>query len=236
MNYMKKFDKIFSRGGDDPRREFRKRDQGDSRRDGGFGGGDRERPQMHEATCSDCGKRCEVPFKPSNDRPIYCSQCFPNHGGGSSSDRPQRREYGRSDRPSFQDRQDRRMYDAICGKCGAKFQLPFSPRGDKPVYCNQCFSKPAGSSFGGGSIGGNSSSYPQYKEQFEMLNAKLDRILKALIPVAAEEKTKEKKEEIKKEAAASETKEKTDSPKKAVKKEKKAAVKKPADKKKKAKK
>ena len=41
---------------------------------GGFGGG---RPrEMHKATCSDCKKECEVPFKPSGDRPVYCKECF----------------------------------------------------------------------------------------------------------------------------------------------------------------
>ena len=40
---------------------------------GGFGGGSRE---MHKATCADCKKECEVPFKPSGDRPIYCKECF----------------------------------------------------------------------------------------------------------------------------------------------------------------
>lgn len=40
---------------------------------GGFGGRPRE---MHKATCADCGKECEVPFKPSGDRPVYCRDCF----------------------------------------------------------------------------------------------------------------------------------------------------------------
>ena len=40
---------------------------------GGFGGESRE---MHKATCSECKNECEVPFKPSNDRPIYCKECF----------------------------------------------------------------------------------------------------------------------------------------------------------------
>lgn len=48
---------------------------------GGFSSGPRE---MHKATCSDCGKECEVPFKPSSDssgnpRPVYCRDCFKNH-------------------------------------------------------------------------------------------------------------------------------------------------------------
>ena len=32
--------------------------------------------EMHKAVCSDCGKECEVPFKPSGDRPVYCKECF----------------------------------------------------------------------------------------------------------------------------------------------------------------
>ena len=40
---------------------------------GGFGGGPRE---MHKAICADCKKECEVPFKPSGGRPIYCKECF----------------------------------------------------------------------------------------------------------------------------------------------------------------
>jgi len=43
-------------------------------RGGGFSGGFQR--EMHKAVCSDCGKECEVPFKPSGDRPVYCRDCF----------------------------------------------------------------------------------------------------------------------------------------------------------------
>ena len=45
---------------------------------GGFGGGGfSNRPrEMHKATCAECKKECEVPFKPSGDRPVYCKDCF----------------------------------------------------------------------------------------------------------------------------------------------------------------
>ncbi|MBI3615596.1 MAG: DNA-directed RNA polymerase [Candidatus Omnitrophica bacterium] len=46
---------------------------------GGFGGGSRE---MHKATCGDCQKECEVPFKPSGDRPVYCKECFSKRKAG----------------------------------------------------------------------------------------------------------------------------------------------------------
>ena len=34
------------------------------------------RSQMYPATCSDCGKATEVPFQPSGNRPVYCSDCY----------------------------------------------------------------------------------------------------------------------------------------------------------------
>ena len=45
--------------------------------------------QMYPAVCAQCGKDTEVPFQPSGDRPVYCSECFKEHspsrsyGGGS---------------------------------------------------------------------------------------------------------------------------------------------------------
>jgi CxxC-x17-CxxC domain-containing protein len=51
---------------------------------------------MHKAVCDECGKDCEVPFKPSGDKPIYCSSCFEKKEGGGSK-RPSRRSSGRSD-------------------------------------------------------------------------------------------------------------------------------------------
>ncbi|QSZ66393.1 DNA-directed RNA polymerase [Methanofollis aquaemaris] len=35
--------------------------------------------EMHKTVCSDCGKECEVPFKPTDGRPVYCNDCFPKH-------------------------------------------------------------------------------------------------------------------------------------------------------------
>lgn len=33
----------------------------------------------------------------------------------------------------------RQMYPAVCASCGRDTEVPFEPRGDKPVYCNDCF-------------------------------------------------------------------------------------------------
>ena len=31
---------------------------------------------LHKVICSDCKKECEVPFRPTGDRPVYCKDCF----------------------------------------------------------------------------------------------------------------------------------------------------------------
>ncbi len=51
---------------------------------------DRDRPrdsnrEMFKAQCSDCKAECEVPFKPSDGRPVYCRDCYQKH-------RPPRRD------------------------------------------------------------------------------------------------------------------------------------------------
>ena len=42
------------------------------------------------------------------------------------------------------DRGPRQMYPAVCAQCGQDTQVPFLPRGDRPVYCSDCFSQQAG--------------------------------------------------------------------------------------------
>ena len=32
--------------------------------------------EWFEATCDECGGVAKVPFKPREDRPVYCSECF----------------------------------------------------------------------------------------------------------------------------------------------------------------
>ncbi len=44
----------------------------------GFGGGRGDTSMMHSAVCFECGKDCEVPFKPSGSKPVFCSFCFGN--------------------------------------------------------------------------------------------------------------------------------------------------------------
>ena len=70
------------RGFSDPKRcgacrTARKASRSEGGQGGGYGGGyDRGPREMFAATCSRCGKETEVPFRPTNGKPVYCSDCF----------------------------------------------------------------------------------------------------------------------------------------------------------------
>jgi CxxC-x17-CxxC domain-containing protein len=61
---------------------FGKRDFG-GRGGGGFGGGPKE---LFDAVCANCGKTCQVPFRPNGKKPVFCNDCFKkmNPAGGGS--------------------------------------------------------------------------------------------------------------------------------------------------------
>ncbi|AJF60022.1 MAG: hypothetical protein QT03_C0001G0526 [archaeon GW2011_AR10] len=52
-------------------------------RDNRFGGP----RQMFDAVCSDCGQDTQVPFKPTEGRPVYCRDCYAKHAPPRSRDR-----------------------------------------------------------------------------------------------------------------------------------------------------
>ncbi len=66
-------------------RASRKASRGESSRGGGYSGGghsggyDRAPREMFTVTCSSCGREAQVPFRPSGDKPVYCSDCFQTH-------------------------------------------------------------------------------------------------------------------------------------------------------------
>ena len=73
-------------------------------RGGGFRREDRGPVTMTKVTCDECHKACEVPFRPTAGKPVYCNDCF--RGQSAGSDRAPRREFGgdrpqQTPRPSF---------------------------------------------------------------------------------------------------------------------------------------
>ena len=68
---------------------------------------------LHKTICAECQKECEVPFRPSGDRPVYCKACFAGHKPAGSfrqdtGGRPRGEGHGRErssyDRPRYESR------------------------------------------------------------------------------------------------------------------------------------
>lgn len=84
---------------------------------GGFGNrrDSYDKPEMFDAVCDECGRDCQVPFRPSGDKPIYCSRCFEKVDPRRDERRPAREDrFRRSDnynsrdnfqKPRFNDRE-----------------------------------------------------------------------------------------------------------------------------------
>ncbi|MBU0470100.1 MAG: hypothetical protein KKA62_02430 [Nanoarchaeota archaeon] len=73
---------------DSPRGSGRRFSGRDSTRDGG----NRREFNMTKVTCSSCGNECEVPFKPTSSKPVFCSDCFSKKEKGGSN-KPSNRDF-----------------------------------------------------------------------------------------------------------------------------------------------
>lgn len=101
-------------------------------------------------TCRDCGQQFtftagEQEFYASRgytNEPSRCPDCRAARksdrgysGGGSGAGAG---GYG-GGRSGGGARREREMHPAVCAQCGKATQVPFLPRGDRPVYCSDCF-------------------------------------------------------------------------------------------------
>ena len=91
-------------------------------------------------TCQDCNTSFTFSSddqqyhaeKGYSNEPKRCPSCRSNRrsgGGGGSS-------YGSGGYGG-----SREMHPVTCAQCGKSTEVPFLPRGDRPVYCSDCFSK-----------------------------------------------------------------------------------------------
>jgi CxxC-x17-CxxC domain-containing protein len=115
--------------------------------------------------CRDCGQSFvfttgEQEFFASRgftNEPTRCRDCRQARkasggygaGGGYSTG-----GYGTGGGYGDGERRQREMFAVTCSACGNEAQVPFQPRGDKPVYCSDCFAQQRGSAGGGASYGG----------------------------------------------------------------------------------
>jgi CxxC-x17-CxxC domain-containing protein len=81
--------------------------------------------------CLDCGK--EFVFT-AGEQEFYAKKGFTNEPLRCKDCRDARKRSRETTAGA-----PREMFDAVCTKCGAKTRVPFRPREDRPVYCQDCF-------------------------------------------------------------------------------------------------
>ncbi len=93
--------------------------------------------QEKTLTCSDCG--ATFTFS-AEDQEFFQSKGYTNEPKRCPECRQARKteRYGNSG-GGF--RAQRQMFPATCAQCGKATEVPFQPRGDKPVYCSDCYRK-----------------------------------------------------------------------------------------------
>ena len=73
------------------------------------------------------------------NEPSRCPSCRNAHRAGAAPFNEGYVHYGPF--ASFGGRTPRQMHPALCGECGQMTEVPFLPKGNRPVYCSDCFSK-----------------------------------------------------------------------------------------------
>jgi CxxC-x17-CxxC domain-containing protein len=106
-------------------------------------------------TCRDCGANFTFT---TSEQDFFTSKGFTNQPGRCPNCRSARKETrdttlsgghynGRGNNGGGgYDRREQQMFPAVCGQCGKQTQVPFQPRGDRPVYCSLCFEAQRGRS------------------------------------------------------------------------------------------
>ena len=85
--------------------------------------------------CADCGRSFTFT---AQEQEFYASKGFANEPKRC----PECRQHRKAERgDGGGSRGSRQMYPAKCAQCGKDTEVPFQPRGDKPVYCRDCYSK-----------------------------------------------------------------------------------------------
>ncbi len=87
--------------------------------------------------CSDCGATFTFT---AEEQEFYKSKGYTNEPKRCPTCR-QARKAERYRNGGMGARQQRQMFPVKCAQCGKDIEVPFEPRGDKPVYCSDCYRK-----------------------------------------------------------------------------------------------
>ena len=88
--------------------------------------------------CADCGQQFTFT---AGEQEFYSSRGFQNEPKRCPDCRRTRKTQRSGEGGAGGYRAPRQMYSVTCAQCGAQAEVPFEPRGDRPVYCSDCYSK-----------------------------------------------------------------------------------------------
>ena len=88
--------------------------------------------------CSDCGATFTFT---AEEQEFYKSKGYTNEPKRCPACRQARKAERSGGGAGPSARTDRRMFPAKCAQCGKDTEVPFEPRGDRPVYCSDCYRK-----------------------------------------------------------------------------------------------
>jgi CxxC-x17-CxxC domain-containing protein len=88
--------------------------------------------------CADCGQQFTFT---AGEQEFYASRGFQNEPKRCPDCRRTRKTQRSGEGGMGGYRAPRQMYRVVCAQCGAEAEVPFEPRGDRPVYCSDCYSK-----------------------------------------------------------------------------------------------
>ena len=106
--------------------------------------------QDRTLTCVECG--ASFTFT-ADDQRYHAEKGYTNEPKRCPSCRETRRSERRGGGgmgDSFGGGMGRQMYPAVCAQCGKDTEVPFRPRGDRPVYCSECYNQQRSSGGYGG--------------------------------------------------------------------------------------
>ena len=88
-------------------------------------------------TCVECG----APFTfTSGEQEFFASRGYTNEPKRCPECRSARKNQQRGGSGGGFGGAPREMHPVVCAQCGIDTMVPFVPRGDRPVYCSDCFS------------------------------------------------------------------------------------------------
>ncbi len=106
-----------------------------------------------QLTCSDCGQ--EFSFS-SEDQAFFQERGYSTPKRCKTCRQAKKNEQGGGGGGSYRGG-EAQSTTVTCSACGKQTTVPFAPRGDRPVYCQDCYSARKKTSGGGGGRGGSRS-------------------------------------------------------------------------------